>query len=168
MRERRCGRALARALPWTSSTAPAGARAPARGWAGPGEGAGSRLDGAGAEPSQLGVRAKEPQAAIEALAMAWRAWAHQQPARCQSLFGTPVAGCRDDPARTAAPAQRALQTVVEVIARLTDRPEDEAPAAVVDCWARLHGFVAVELGGHFQDPGLDVDAAYRRVLRGLL
>lgn len=112
--------------------------------------------------------ASDPGAAIRALANAYRSWAREHPTLYQLLLGTPVPRYEDDPARTTPPARRTLQVVIEALSSFADGPDEELRWAAVEGWSRLHGFVSLELGGHLEPLGLDLDSAYENVIQGLL
>ena len=141
------------------------------------------LDGAVAQ------RARRPAAErLRALARAYRAWAIAQPHRYGLLFGPPLPGQDAHSEPIVAASERAMAVLLGVLGDLggdsapapgrrlarglqawsRDRGLDASPAVAlraVALWARLHGFVALELGGNFASMGLDAEALFEAELR---
>jgi AcrR family transcriptional regulator len=92
---------------------------------------------------------------LPALARAYRAWALAQPHRYRLLFGPPLPGYDAHAERLVEAARRSMDIVLELV-----RDAEEAVLA----WARLHGFVSLEIGGNFASMGLDADALFERAL----
>jgi AcrR family transcriptional regulator len=92
---------------------------------------------------------------LPALARAYRAWALAQPHRYRLLFGPPLPGYDAHAERLVQAARRSMDILVELV--------PDAEEAVL-AWARLHGFVSLEIGGNFASMGLDAGALVERVL----
>ena len=93
------------------------------------------------------VQAAEP--SLDAVAVAYRAWALAHPRRYALLFGERPEGFRDPPEAIAA-----IQGAMDVVlALLGDRPGVEHLGVIF--WTRIHGIVSLELAGVFADMGLD-------------
>ncbi|MDY7105463.1 MAG: TetR/AcrR family transcriptional regulator [Actinomycetota bacterium] len=116
-----------------------------------------------------------PVARLEALAVAYRAWALAEPARFALILGTPVVGfeaSEDGPTRPAAEAfAAAMLGAFEGVAAV--RPEGSSPdgevtgphglpadvmARVVRGWATIHGLVVLELDDQLAWSGVDPHA----------
>jgi len=105
-----------------------------------------------------------------AAARALRAWAKAHPERYDLLFGRPLPGYEAPPERTLAPARQSLDALAALLAahRGISPTSLAAREAAVLVWSRLHGFLSLELGGHFDDLDLDVDRLFERDLRAML
>jgi AcrR family transcriptional regulator len=99
--------------------------------------------------------------AITAMALAYRAWAHQHPGRYAAAQRSPVPGDIDDEIASASVTQVAF----DVMAGYELRDED-AVDAIRALRAALHGFVTLEAAGGFGLP-VDVDRSYDRLVAGL-
>jgi AcrR family transcriptional regulator len=99
--------------------------------------------------------------AIAAMALAYRAWAHQHPGRYAAAQRAPVPGDIDDEIASASVTQVAF----DVMAGYELRDED-AVDAIRALRAALHGFVTLEAAGGFGLP-VDVDRSYDRLVAGL-
>jgi AcrR family transcriptional regulator len=99
--------------------------------------------------------------AITAMALAYRAWAHQHPGRYAAAQRAPVPGDIDDEIASASVTQVAF----DVMAGYELRDED-AVDAIRALRAALHGFVTLEAAGGFGLP-VDVDRSYDRLVAGL-
>ena len=98
--------------------------------------------------------------AITAMALAYRAWAHQHPGRYAAAQRSPVPGDIDDEIASASVTQVAF----DVMAGYELRDED-AVDAIRALRAALHGFVTLEAAGGFGLP-VDVDRSYDRLVAG--
>src|SRR4051794_32837295 len=92
---------------------------------------------------------------LPALARAYRAWALAQPHRYRLLFGPPLPGYDAHAEQLVEAARRSMEIVLGLV------PDAEEAVLV---WARLHGFVSLEIGGNFASMGLDADALFERAL----
>src|SRR6476661_3586944 len=106
-------------------------------------------------------RRAAPAARLRALARAYRAWAIAHPHRYGLLFGPPLPGvlAESGEADTLPAPGRRLATGLRAWSRA--RGTDTSPAVAlraVTAWARLHGHVALEIGGNFASMGLDPEA----------
>jgi hypothetical protein len=99
--------------------------------------------------------------AIAAMALAYRAWAHQHPGRYAAAQRAPVPGDIDDEIASASVTQVAF----DVMAGYELRDED-AVDAIRALRAALHGFVTLEAAGGFGLP-VDMDRSYDRLVAGL-
>jgi AcrR family transcriptional regulator len=124
---------------------------------------------------------------LRALARAYRDWAVAHPHRYGLLFAEPVPGYDAHAQRLVDASQRAMNVLVDVLddagaevrsaalARELERwarsrgIDLNAPVALraVQVWARLHGFVSLEIGGNFTSMGLDSDKLFRAELERL-
>ncbi len=111
-----------------------------------------------------------PKRQLLAGARALRAWALEHPERYDLLYGRPLPGYAAPEDATRETARAALDGLTALLAAHRGvGPESlAAREAAVLTWARLHGFLSLELGGHFDDLGLDVDRLFERDLRSLL
>lgn len=115
---------------------------------------------------------------LSTLALALRAWALDDPQRYFLVYGTPVPGyhapddvtamaseimamlqdaCAELPAGTSPPGPPALETHRDHHREWT-AGHPAPPGALrlaVSSWARLHGVLSLELGGHFAGMGFD-------------
>lgn len=96
--------------------------------------------------------------AVEAVAQAWRRFAHEHPGRYRSADRYAVAG--DESLERAA---RRTIGVLEQALQGFDLPEEERRHAADTLRSALHGFVAYELGDGHPDPDR-VDASYDRMI----
>ena len=124
---------------------------------------------------------------LRALARAYRKWALAQPHRYSLLFAAPVPGYDAQAERIVEASEHAMNVLVGVLgdagtevpsaalARELERwarsrnIDASAPVALraVQVWARLHGFVSLEIGGNFASMGLDADQLFRAELERL-
>jgi AcrR family transcriptional regulator len=138
---------------------------------------------------------RAPAARLTALARAYRAWAIAEPHRYGLLFGPPLPGHDAHSERIVAASEEAMAALTGVLAangatsaavpakpgrRLARqlaawsdrrRQGDLDPAVAlraVTIWARLHGLVALEIGGNFASMGLDADALFEAALPALV
>jgi AcrR family transcriptional regulator len=137
---------------------------------------------------------RAPAARLAALARAYRAWAIAEPHRYGLLFGPPLPGHDAHSERIVAASEEAMAVLTGVLAasvtgaaaapakpsrRLAGqlaawsrrRQGDLDPAVAlraVTIWARLHGLVALEIGGSFASMGLDAEALFEAALPALL
>lgn len=101
----------------------------------------------------------DPVADVCALALAYREFACANPHLYDLMFGLGApGGHRPEPAATAVaagPAQEAVIHVVGAVARAIEhgrlRPEENAALVAAQLTSMIHGFVALELAGHFRD-----------------
>src|SRR6185436_6197392 len=130
-----------------------------------------------------------PDARLRALVRAYRAWAIAHPHRYGLLFGPPLPGDEAHSAPIVAAAQEAMAVLVDVVAaagvrtgatpaprsRLArqlqawgrDRGTTTDPAVAmraIAVWSRVHGHVALEIGGNFASMGLDAAALFEAEL----
>jgi AcrR family transcriptional regulator len=138
-------------------------------------------------------RRAAPATRLLALARAYRAWAMAHPHRYGLLFGPPLPGHDAHSERIVAASEEAMATLLEILARTGDTPVGTAPPGrrlaaqlrawsrergadaspalalrAVTLWGRLHGHVALELGGNFASMGLDPDALFEAALPGIV
>jgi AcrR family transcriptional regulator len=138
---------------------------------------------------------RAPAARLAALARGYRAWAIAEPHRYGLLFSPPLPGHDAHAERIVAASEEAMAALTGVLAanggtsgavpakpgrrlarqlatwRDRRRQGDLAPAVAlraVTIWARLHGLVALEIGGNFASMGLDADALFEAALPALL
>jgi len=127
---------------------------------------------------------------LRALARAYRAWAIAQPHRYGLLFGPPLPGQDAHSEAIVAASDDAMTVLLGVVSDLDEatlpapsrrlargldawsraRGAAASPAVAlraVTLWARLHGIVALELGGNFASMGLDPEALFEAELRAL-
>ncbi len=111
-----------------------------------------------------------PKRQLLAGARALRRWAHEHPERYDLLYGRPLPGYEAPEEATRATAQASLDGLATLLAahRGLAPGGTQVREAAVLTWARLHGFLSLELGGHFDDLGLDVDRLFERDLQALL
>jgi AcrR family transcriptional regulator len=112
---------------------------------------------------------RRPETALRAAAAAYRAWAEANPARYQLCMGSPLPGYTPPPS-IVAQGHRSLGVLVRLVA---DILKPTAPPAVVlnaaaQGWARLHGFVSLELAGHLAVLGVRPDAVFDAEVRDFL
>jgi AcrR family transcriptional regulator len=136
-------------------------------------------------------RARRPAAeGLRALARAYRAWAVAQPHRYGLLFGPPLPGQDAHSEPIIAASRESMAVLLDVLSGVDEetlptpgrrlarelqawsraRAGDVSPAVAlraVTLWARLHGIVALELGGNFASMGLDPEALFEAELRAL-
>jgi AcrR family transcriptional regulator len=124
-----------------------------------------------------------------ALGLAYRQWALSNPARYQLIFGAPVPGYEPPLDQIQPSGARALGALVEVVDELRASGRlraDGLPDVMPGCgwsvelwgaagspvsaasvtvalviWARVHGLVSLEIGGHLPPFGDQGDALYR-------
>jgi AcrR family transcriptional regulator len=133
------------------------------------------------------VRGRPAHDRLRAVARAYRDWAVAQPHRYGLLFGEPIPGYDAHAERLIAASRGAMNVLVDVLddadtdvptsalARELDRwarsraIDVTAPEALraIQVWVRLHGFVALELGGNFASMGLDPEKLFRAELERL-
>ena len=137
-------------------------------------------------------RRAAPAARLRALARAYRAWAIAHPHRYGLLFGPPLPGHDAHSERIVAASDEAMAVLLAVLAETGEadarpapgrrlatglrawsraRGTDASPAVAlraVTAWARLHGHVALEIGGNFASMGLDPEALFEAELSGLV
>jgi len=104
---------------------------------------------------------QDGRAAILAMAHAYRAFAHANPATYSLLYANQNPDLRVDPRSAEAlalPLQAAMAAVVGAA---------ESLAALRGAWALIHGFVMLEIGGQFQRGG-DLDAAFTAAVRAYI
>ena len=135
---------------------------------------------------------RAPAARLAALARAYRAWAIAEPHRYGLLFGPPLPGHDAHSERIVAASEEAMAALTGVLAELggAGPPKPSRPLAkqlaawsrrrrqgdldptvalrAVTIWSRLHGHVALEIGGSFASMGLDADALFEAELPPLL
>jgi AcrR family transcriptional regulator len=99
--------------------------------------------------------------ALEAVADAYRAYAHAHPGAYAAIQRAPAAGSEPDPEHAAAAAE--LVGVLVAVLRGYGLSDDDAIHAVRMLRAALHGFVSLEREGGFAIP-IDVDESYRRLV----
>lgn len=130
---------------------------------------------------------------LRALAGAWREFAHAQPHRYQLLFSPPVPGYDAHSATLVAAARPVMAVALAVIAGSPATGSD-APSEVdlsgpvrshkeildatgansthlrhaITVWTRLHGFVALELGGNFASMGINPDTLFAEEVDALV
>jgi AcrR family transcriptional regulator len=134
-----------------------------------------------------------PTARLRALARAYRGWAIAQPHRYGLLFGPPLPGHDAHSEPIVAAAEEAMAALVDVVAaagvrtgaapaprsRLArqlqawghDRGTTTEPAVAmraIAVWSRLHGHVALEIGGNFASMGLDPEALFEAEIDALV
>ena len=96
--------------------------------------------------------------AIEAMAHAWRSFAHEHPGLYEATDRAPSAG--DDEMETA------IETVTDVLERALvayELPPDDAVHAARTMRSAFHGFCHLELGREHPSP-VDLDESYRRLI----
>jgi AcrR family transcriptional regulator len=100
------------------------------------------------------VAAHEPGVAqLRAIAVAYRAFAHEEPDLFQLIFGRVDRTYRpaeEVKSRAAALFEILVQAMVEATAAGQLRPVDPM-AAAVSAWAIVHGFVVLEINGYLDD-----------------
>jgi AcrR family transcriptional regulator len=124
---------------------------------------------------------------LRALARAYRDWALANPHRYGLLFAEPLPGYDAHAQRLIDASQRAMKVLVDVLDdAVADAPsaalarelerwarsrgvDVSAPVALraIQVWARLHGFVSLEIGGNFTSMQLDPDKLFRAELERL-
>jgi AcrR family transcriptional regulator len=133
--------------------------------------------------------ANEPGGRLIALGLAYRQWALANRSRYQLIFGAPVPGYEPPLAKIQPSGVRALSALVGVVeqVRLAGRLRaDDLPEVTAGCewafdvwtahggevsrvsvsvaliiWARVHGFVSLEIGGHLPPFGETGDGLFR-------
>lgn len=105
---------------------------------------------------------KSGSAAVRALAVAYRTWAHEHPGRYVAALRAPDPTDPDDTAAGAA----AVSVVFEVLAGYELHGTDAVHAARA-LRSALHGFVSLEAAGGFGLP-YDLDDSYDRLVDGLV
>jgi AcrR family transcriptional regulator len=107
--------------------------------------------------------------ALNAVADAYRSYAHAHPGVYASIQRAPAADPAPDPELSRAAAE--LVQVFVAVLRGYELHDDDAIHAVRMVRAALHGFVSLEREGGFAMP-IDIDESYRRLVaaldRGLL
>jgi AcrR family transcriptional regulator len=124
---------------------------------------------------------------LRAIARAYRDWAVANPHRYRLLFAEPLPGYDAHAERLVDASQRAMDVLIDVLGNAgaevpsialerelerwaRSRGIDAgAPVALraVEVWARLHGFVSLEIGGSFASMQLDPDRLFRAELERL-
>ena len=102
--------------------------------------------------------------ALEAVAAAYRAFAHAHPGAYAAIQRAPAATCEPDAEHEAAAAE--LVGVLVAMLRGYGLRDDDAIHAVRMLRAALHGFVSLEREGGFA-MAIDVDESYRRLVQVL-
>jgi hypothetical protein len=102
--------------------------------------------------------------ALEAVADAYRAYAHAHPGVYAAIQRAPAAGSEPDAEHPLAAAE--LVGVLVAVLRGYGLHGDDAVHAVRMLRAALHGFVSLEREGGFAIP-IDVDESYRRLVHTL-
>jgi AcrR family transcriptional regulator len=127
---------------------------------------------------------------VEALALAYRQWARENPEQFALILGSPIAGFRPDPSGPTSIAVRhfgspMLKVILDaaVNGQLINVDADHAtavvfdpalppiPAAVLDItmrsWARIHGLVILESFGHLSWTQQDIETTLRNEARSI-
>jgi AcrR family transcriptional regulator len=102
---------------------------------------------------------------LRRFAHGWRGWAKEHPDRYLLIYGTPVPGYAA-PEETTAIAVRMMRTAVAACTEFG--PADEAERRALRAWTRLHGLVGLEVAGHFDGMGLDVDRLFAEEVEDLI
>ena len=102
--------------------------------------------------------------ALEAVAAAYRAYAHAHPGAYAAIQRAPAAG--SEPRSEHAVAATELVEVLMAVLRGYGLLDDDAIHAVRMLRAALHGFVLLEREGGFAIP-IDIDESYRRLVQTL-
>jgi AcrR family transcriptional regulator len=102
--------------------------------------------------------------ALEAVADAYRSYAHAHPGAYAAIQRAPAAASEPDPEHAVAAAE--LVDVLVAVLRGYGLHGDDAIHAVRMLRAALHGFVSLEGEGGFAIP-IDVDESYRRLVQTL-
>jgi AcrR family transcriptional regulator len=134
-----------------------------------------------------------PAERLEAIGLAYRAWATTQPHRYRLAMQTRLGSGELAPERVIPAAQRAMAVVLDAIESLpkSRKPTLEPPAELraeleawtdrvggrprraaillrgVIYWSRLHGLISLELDGHLASMQLNADDLYRSELAEL-
>jgi AcrR family transcriptional regulator len=122
---------------------------------------------------------------LAAFATRFRAWAHEQPSRYRLLFAAPPEGEDELPEAIVDASVALMRTLVPLLPAAAPAPPadlrselerwaqgrdlDVAPAVglrAIVVWARLHGFVSLEIEGNFASMGLDADKLFAAELAG--
>jgi AcrR family transcriptional regulator len=134
---------------------------------------------------------RTPEARLEAVVRAYRAWALAQPHRYQLMFGPPLRSFDAHAPRFVDASQKAAKVFADVLTDLPVRPVTgissvlssqlltwsqsaglgiDAGVAFRDivAWSRIHGFVVLELAGNFASMGIDSDRLFDTELADLL
>jgi AcrR family transcriptional regulator len=114
-----------------------------------------------------------PAERLRAVASAYRQWALTEPHVYELLFGTPLPGYHAPEGGTRAEAQRGLAVTIGLWWELLDglppiEREQRARELAVVGWARLHGFVALELRGEMATLVGDPDRLFTEEIDRLL
>lgn len=124
---------------------------------------------------------------LSGTADAYRAWARAQPHRYRLLFTAPLPGYDAHGPDLVAAAQRAMSSLLAVVAADTPAADPELSAQLaawarargdagtepavavgaVTLWSRLHGFVSLEIEGNFASMGVDPDLLFEREKRSV-
>ncbi|GLZ33829.1 TetR family transcriptional regulator [Lentzea sp. NBRC 105346] len=123
------------------------------------------------------VREKDDRKRPAAVANGLRTWAKRNPHRYLLVWGTPVPGY-EAPQTTTDAARKAMAVLLETFAALDvakgrDALQDDALSGewapgtsprtrrrALAFWTRVHGFVSLEICGHFNGMGFDPDALF--------
>lgn len=108
--------------------------------------------------SAVGVASAD---AVDALALAYRAWARKFPGRYEATLAAP----KPDDAASVAASERTVQVVFDALSGY-GLEGDDAVDATRALRAALHGFVALEAAGGFALPH-DVERSYLRLVGAL-
>jgi AcrR family transcriptional regulator len=109
----------------------------------------------------------EPQERLAGMLNAYRGWARANPNEFNLIFGPPVRGCgMPTSAHTAEFAQRGAALTIELTREVL---KDASPRQLIQhcfrAWTQIHGFVCLEVNGHFEWLGDQVDAIYHASVR---
>lgn len=107
---------------------------------------------------------------LEAVALAYRRWALDNPEQFGLILGTPVPGFHarvDGP--TIASVRRFAQPMIGVVAaaHATGGTAEPADEVIVRSWARVHGLVTLEVFGHLVWSDADVEELLRTEARAI-
>ena len=134
-----------------------------------------------------------PAARLTAVAEGYRQWAVRQPNTYRLIFESPTGSGEEfasEPITRA--AQRSMDVFLQVLSEFDPPPEDGSTAVLeqqiavwaarsshsrlstgtlrlgLSWWARLHGLVSLELGGHLRATGVDPHLLYRSEIQALV
>jgi AcrR family transcriptional regulator len=110
----------------------------------------------------------EPQERLAGMLNAYRGWARANPSEFNLIWGPPVRGCgMPTSAHTAAFAQRGAALTIELTREvLKDASQRELVHHCFRAWTQIHGFVCLEVNGHFEWLGdHQIEAIYHTSVR---
>lgn len=104
---------------------------------------------------------------LPAVAAAMRRWALNEPHRYLLIFGTPIPGYQAPP-ETVDLARRVMATLINSLPNPEQDLLGSVPLTAMRAWTRLHGVISLELAGHFDGMGFNVQILFDAEIASLI